>query len=104
MFLINNDIYTDHTLLYRYTDNDFKSFSLNEVRHIFKDVIMDRLSTDDISRLVYIGLNDLTYITDVKEDLDRRRFKRNITEEDWRIYNRINDLMEQYKEHIDNDQ
>lgn len=103
-FLINNDIYTDHTLLYRYTDNDFKSFSLNEVRHIFKDVIMDRLSTDDISRLVYIGLNDLTYITDVKEDLDRRRFKRNITEEDWHIYNRINDLMEQYKEYIDNDQ
>lgn len=103
-FLINNDIYTDHTLLYRYTDNDFKSFGLNEVRHIFKDVIMDRLSTDDISRLVYIGLNDLTYITDVKEDLDRRRFKRSITEDNWNTYNRINDLIKQYKEYIDNDQ
>lgn len=103
-YLINNDIYTDHSLLYRYTDNDFKSFSLNEVRHIFKDVIMDKLSTDDISRLIYIGLNDLTYITDVKEDLNQRRFKNSISKEDWDTYNRINDLIKHYKEHIDNDQ
>ena len=102
--LINNDIYTDHTILFKYTDNDFESFGLFDVKHLFKNVTMDNILLDDIARIVYIGLNDLTYITEVKEDLDIKHLENNtITNEDWRTYQRIKDIVKTAKEYLSND-
>ena len=103
-FLINNDIYTNHTILFKYTDNDFEPFGLFDVKHLFKDVIMDNILLDDIARIVYIGLNDLTYITEVEDAINIKHLESNtITNEDWRTYQRIKDIVKTTKEYLSND-
>ena len=92
-FLINNNIFTDCTLLFQYTDNDFEVIGLNHIKHIFKDTITDKMTTDKYMRIIYIGCNELTYITDVKEDLNMKRKAEILTEDNWNNYQRINDLI-----------
>jgi len=97
-YLINNDIFTNCEILFRYTDNDFEVFGINHIKHLFKDVITDKMDTDNILRIIYIGLNELTYINDIEKDLDNIHLSNTLTKEDWQIYNKINEIINNIKE------
>ena len=98
LYLINNDIFTNCEILFRYTDNDFEVFGINHIKHLFKDVITDKMDTDNILRIIYIGLNELTYINDIQKDLDNIHLSNTLTKEDWQIYNKINEIINNIKE------
>lgn len=97
-YLINNDIFTNCEILFRYTDNDFEVFGINHIKHLFKDVITDKMDTDNILRIIYIGLNELTYINDIEKDLDNIHLSNTLTKEDWQIYDKINEIINNIKE------
>lgn len=97
-YLINNDIFTNCEILFRYTDNDFEVFGINHIKHLFKDVITDKMDTDNILRIIYIGLNELTYINDIQKDLDIIHLSNTLTNEDWQIYDKINEIINNIKE------
>lgn len=96
-FLINNDIYTDCNILFKYTNNDFEPISHLGIKKLFQDTIVDNMDIDKYLRIVYIGLNELTYIIDIKEDLDAKHLLNSITTDYWNTYNRINDIINRSK-------
>ena len=97
-FLINNDIYTDCNILFKYTNNDFEPISHLSIKKLFQDTIVDNMDMDKYLRIVYIGLNELTYITDIKEDLDAKHLLNSINNDYWDTYNRINEIINRSKQ------
>ena len=95
--MINNDIYTDCNILFKYNDGDFEAFSHLNMPNLFKNIITDKMSMDNYMRIVYIGLNELTYINDIKEDLDYKHRLENIGNESWRTYAKIKELTQSIK-------
>ena len=74
-----------------------EAFNHLNMPNLFKNIITDKMSMDNYMRIVYIGLNELTYINDIKEDLDYKHRLENIGNESWRTYAKIKELTQSIK-------
>ena len=94
--LINNDIYTDKTLLYKYTGNDFKRLNNTEFIDIVKKhskIVSKPLNPTLILRY---ALSELTSIKTIIADLNKQDQENQLNNNDWKNYNRINDIIKSY--------
>ena len=100
-YLINNDIFTDGKLLYRYKNDEFNFFGIYEVQHLFKDVTMNTPNLDETAKIMYMCRIELTDITGFYHEYKALKDKETITDEDKKVYSRIQNLIEAYKEYLE---
>ena len=94
--LVNNDIYTDSTLLYKYENSSFKRLNNAGFIDIVKKkskIVSKPLNPTLILRY---ALSELTSIRPIIADLEKQDQENKLTPNDWQNYNRINDIINNY--------
>lgn len=99
--LINNDIFTDKILLYRFANDNFKSIrkddevkTVSSILHKHHNKIDDKeISFDTV---IDKAKRQLTNIQSIKKDIAYKYEIENISKTQWETYNRINTIIASY--------